>query len=429
MIKSYSDVSADFAGKMDREDPLKVFRDQFYIPDQNTIYLDGNSLGRLPRKTRDIITHHTDNQWGDKLIQSWNEDWYDLPERLGKKFAPIIGAHENEVIVCDSTSINLYKLAWAALNYQSGRTKIVSDDLNFPTDLYVIQGIVDQLGQDYSLEVVKSHDDRTMDINLLENAIDDNTAVVVLSHVAFKSAFLYNMEAVTKLAHKKGALVIWDLSHSAGAVPVELNNCGADLAIGCTYKYLNGGPGSPAFLYVNSNLQNKLKSPVWAWFGDADPFAFNLEYEASRSIKKFLIGTPPVLSMQAIEPGLDMILDAGINNIRGKSIQQSEYLIFLHQRLLEPLGFQLGSPLESKWRGSHISIQHPEGYRICKAMINPPDVSFNVIPDFREPDNIRIGITPLYTTYKEIFTTIKRIREIAANKIYVSFSIKREAVT
>ncbi len=253
----------EFAIKMDQDDPLKDYRNQFFIPETNTIYLDGNSLGRLPLKTREKIEHQVDHQWGTRLIRSWNEGWYECSSEVSKKLARIIGANEDEVISCDSTSINLYKLVFAAVKSRKGRTKIVSDDRNFPTDLYIIQGIIDQLGPEYELLIARSNDNQTFDLESLEKIIDHQTAIVILSHVAFKSAYMYDMEKVTQLVHQKGALMLWDLSHAAGAVTLTLNKYNVDLAVGCTYKYLNGGPGSPAYLYVKKELQDHLTPPTW----------------------------------------------------------------------------------------------------------------------------------------------------------------------
>ncbi len=418
-----------YALKMDEQDPLQKFRDQFYIPEADTIYLDGNSLGRLPLKSRERIQEVIDHQWGTRLIRSWNEGWYTRSKEVSKKLANIIGAGEEEVITADSTSLNLYKLAFAAMRLQTGRRKIVSDELNFPTDLYVLQGIIEQLGSDYELVLARSQDGLTVDMRSLEEVIDKDTALVVLSHVAFKSAFMYNMPEVTQLVHNAGTLILWDLSHAAGAVPVDLNASKADLAVGCTYKYLNGGPGSPAYLFVKQELQEKLVPPVWGWFGDMDPFSFKINYEPSEGINKFLVGTPPVLSLEAVSPGLDIVLDAGIINIRNKSLLQSEYLLFLYEKHLMGLGFTMGSPKDPSQRGSHVSLQHHEGYRICKALIDPRGNSLKVIPDFRTPDNIRIGITPLYTSFMDIFLAAERLMQIVNEKEYMSYSKEKDAVT
>ncbi len=424
-----TDSSEGFALKMDDSDPLKDFRNRFSISDVNVIYLDGNSLGRLPLKTKALIGEVTGYQWGNQLIESWNKHWYEKPVELGNKIAPLIGAGEGEVVVSDSTSVNLYKLAHAALKYNRGKTKVVSDVFNFPTDLYILQGLVKEFGTKYHLTLAQSKDGISVDLEDLKAKIDENTALVVLSLVAFKSSFLYDAKEVTDWAHKKGALVLWDLSHAAGAVPVELSKTNADLAVGCTYKYLNGGPGAPAFLYVNKRVHEKLASPVQGWFGDRRPFQFDLNYQPAEGIRRFLTGTPPVISLMAIEPGLDILLEAGIENLRKKSIMQSEYFLFLANELLEKEGFRSGSPADSSRRGSHISLKHPEGYRICQALIHPKNSDLKVIPDFREPNNIRFGITPLYTSFSEIRNTVFRLKEIVTAGEFEQFSVARKSVT
>jgi len=417
------------AGQKDKQDPLRHFRNRFFIADENTIYLDGNSLGRLPKKTRNILENVVDDQWGSALIESWNRHWYNKPVQLGDKIAQIVGASPGEVIVSDSTSINLYKLAHAALRLQKGKTEIVSDELNFPTDLYILQGLIHEFGTDYRLNLARSHDCITINRNEIKSRITKNTALVVLSLVAFKSAFKYDVIEITERAHKMGALVLWDLSHAAGAVQIELNKTKADLAVGCTYKYLNGGPGSPAFLYVRKDLQEKLYSPVQGWFGDASPFEFDLQYRPADGIRKFLTGTPPVLNLMAIEPGLDMILEADMESIQQKSIELSEYFISLVYKKLILLGFSLGSPQDPQNRGSHVSLKHPEAYRICKALIIPENSTLKIIPDFREPDNIRFGFTPLYSTFTEVWKTVQRLQEIVTNKEFESFTKEKSDVT
>ena len=416
------------ARSLDEEDPLRRFRDQF-VQDTGLIYLDGNSLGRLPKRTVELTENLVKEEWGGRLIRSWNERWMDLPRRIASKIAALVGAQDDEILVGDSTTVNLYKLAFATLAYQSGRKIIISDELNFPADLYVLQGLIKHQFPDHSLRLAESTDGIMVDEDKLRGLLGTDTALVVLSHVAFKSSFMYDMEQVNRFAHDKGSLVIWDLSHASGAVQVKLNLANADMAVGCTYKYLNGGPGSPAFLYVRRDLQQKLENPVTSWFGHSRPFDFDLEYDPASSVQKFAAGTPGILSMAAIEPGLDLILEAGIERIRGKSVQQSEFLMELIKELPERNGFRIASPSDSGQRGSHVSIQHGEAYRICRAMIEPADDSMAVIPDFRPPDNIRLGISPLYTSFVNIHYTISRMARIVESREYERFSSKRSGVT
>lgn len=424
-----SDKNYNLAIQLDREDPLQHFRDQFYIKSEQTIYLDGNSLGRLPIKTKQLLTDVVKNQWGTDLIESWNRHWYKKPLQLGDKIAQLIGAKPGEVIVSDSTSINLYKLAHAALKYKKGKTKIVSDDLNFPSDLYILQGLVKEFGPDYQLDLAQTKNGITIETNELKSKITKETALVLLSLVAFKSAFMYNLTEITSYAHEMGALVLWDLSHAAGAVEIELNKSNADLAVGCTYKYLNGGPGSPAFLFIRNDLQDKLSSPVQGWFGDVQPFNFKLNYKPAQGIDKFLTGTPPVLNLMAIEPGIDIINQAGIENIHKKAIRLSEFFISLVKSQLNQCEFEIASPNNLHQRGAHISLKHQEAYRICQALIHPKTSSFRIIPDFREPDNLRFGFAPLYTSFKEIWITSQRLKEIVITKEYEKFSEQRARVT
>jgi kynureninase len=427
-MKLTFDLADDFANQLDENDVLSDFRKQFYFSGDNTIYLDGNSLGRLPLKTKTLLAEAVEKQWGTNLIESWNKNWYTKSEELGNKIAKIIGASSGEVIVSDSTSVNLYKLAKAALKLQTGKTRIVSDVFNFPTDLYILQGIIQECGNNYELILARHKDEISIDLDDLKSKITEKTALVVLSLVAFKSAFLYNAEEITNWAHQKGALVLWDLSHAAGAVPIELNKTNADLAVGCTYKYLNGGPGSPAFLYVRKDLYEKLTSPIQGWFGEENPFEFGLNYRPASGIRKFLTGTPPVLNLLAVETGLDLLIEAGIKNLYEKSKRQSEYFIFLTMKILSKHGFEIGSPLDPLQRGSHISLKHPEAYRICQSLIHPKNGTVKIIPDFREPDNIRFGFTPLYTTFEEIRQTTGRLKIIMETREYESFRSERNSV-
>jgi kynureninase len=279
------------------------------------------------------------------------------------------------------------------------------------------------------LVLVPSEDGLTIDLDTLAGWLDQDTVLVSLSHVAFKSAYLYDMQSVNAMAHQAGALVLWDLCHSVGAVPVDLNGCDADLAVGCTYKYLNGGPGAPAFLYVRRDLQPELIPPIWGWFASQSPFAFDLQFQPATDITRYRVGSVPILSMKVVDPAVDLLLEAGIDRLRLKSILQTEYLIFLADQWLLPLGFTLGSPRQPDLRGSHVSLRHPEGYRICRAMIEAPAPQVRIIPDFREPDNIRLGIAPIYTSYTDIHRALKRMRAIVEDREYIGYSAERLAVT
>lgn len=425
----FANTQIELAQTLDSQDQLAPFRDEFVIADPDLIYLDGNSLGRLPKRTDPLMQAAIGEAWGQRLIRGWNEGWIQAPFELGAKIAQLIGAEADEVIVTDSTSVNLFKLVVAALKARPGRTKIVSDVFNFPSDLYIIQGVIDLLEQQHRLELIPSGDRLTIAPEAITAAIDAETALVSLTHVAFKSAFMYDMAAVTEQAHRAGALMLWDLSHSVGAVPVDLNGAGVDLAVGCTYKYLNGGPGAPAFLYVRRDLQTALRQPIWGWLGAANPFTFDLDYTPAPNIGRFWVGTPPVLSLKAIAPAVELLLAAGIDRLRAKSMAQTEYLIFLADRWLTPLGFSVGSPRQADRRGSHVSLRHPEAYRINRALIEAEPPALRVIPDFREPDNLRCGVAPLYNSFTDIHRAMERLKTIVTERLYEAYSAERAAVT
>ena len=412
----------EFAHEMDAEDPLARFRERFVIVDPDLIYVDGNSLGRLPRASIELAVDLVQRQWGERLIRGWNEGWWNASERIGAKIAQLIGAQPDEVILADSTSVNLFKLAVAALRARPGRTAIITDDLNFPSDLYILQGIVDLLGRQHRIDVVPSPDGIHGPEEAIKARLGNDTALLTLSHVVFKSGYLYDMAVLTQAAHAAGALTLWDLSHAAGAVPVDLNAAGADLAIGCTYKYLNGGPGSPAFLYVRRDLQEQLSNPISGWWSQGRPFEFGLDYKPVPGMRRFLTGTQPMLSTALIEPAVDMLLEAGIDALRAKSLQQTEYLVELWEALLAPLGFSLNSPSDPARRGSHISLGHADGLRIDLALID----EMNVLPDFRAPDNIRLGIAPLYTSFADIHETVRRLAGVVQQRLHEKYDAAPE---
>lgn len=419
----------EIAATMDAADPLRTYASFFPKGDSRLIYFDGNSLGMLPgpasRNLQDVI----ERQWGQRLIRSYNEGWWMKPSDLGSRIAPLIGASGDEVIVCDSVSVNMFKMLVAALRNSGDKKKVVSDELNFGTDLYVIQGVIDLLDRGHRLELMKSHDGITVSNDELEANIDDDTALVSLSYVSFRSAFMYDMERVTKLAHSKGAFMLWDLCHAVGSVPVDLNAANADFAVGCTYKYLNGGPGSTSFLYVRRDLQEKLFSPVWGWWADADPFSFNTGFRPAGGMRKYLAGSVPILSSSAMESSLDIFEMAGMQNIRRKSVEMSSFFLSLAGEYLEPLGFRPGSPAEPERRGSHISLKHPEAFRICKALIDDDEGEWTIIPDYRSPDNIRIGFAPLYNSFTEIAILTAELLRIVDQRVYERYGDEKGEVT
>ena len=414
-----------YAAALDARDPLAPFRDRFIVPDPALIYLDGNSLGRLPTTTAafaaDLITH----QWGAQLIRSWNAAWFTAPERIGAKIAHLLGADPDEVIVADSTSINLFKLAVAALRARPGRTRILTDDLNFPSDLYVVQGAIDLLGGMHHLEILPSPDGIHGPADRLAAACDAQTALLMLSHTAFKSGYVYDLAALTAAAHAAGMLVLWDLSHSVGAVPLDLHAAVVDLAIGCTYKYLNGGRGTPAFLYVRRELQATVGNPIPGWMGQHDVFGFAPTYQPAAGIRRFLTGTPPVLSLALVEPGVDLLLEAGMAQVHAKAVRQTAYVLELWAAVLAPLGFRLQSPRVANCRGSHVALAHREGLGIDLALIN----ELQVVPDFRPPETIRLGIAPLYTSYQELHTAVMRLRQVVEERRYAKYGGATPVVT
>ncbi len=420
-------LSKHYAEELDRTDPLTAQRSRFVIPDPELIYLDGNSLGRLTQASSKRVQLVVEQEWGRDLIRGWNKDWWEAPVRVGEKIARLVGAAPGQVVACDSVSINLFKLAAAALRLRPERKGILTDTLNFPSDLYILQGLAGMLSlpEDLIVRIGSKDGDITPDLELLENKIKKDMALVTLSHVTFKSGFMYDMQHITELAHRNGALVLWDLSHSVGAVQIALDECNVDFAIGCTYKYLNGGPGAPAFLYVRKELQEQTGSPISGWWGQEKPFAFGLEYQPASGVSRFLSGSQPILSMLAMEAALEPLLEVGMEAVRVKSLRLSEYMIALTDTVLNPLGFLLGSPRDPEKRGSHISLRHTEGYRINRALIE----EMNLLPDFREPDNLRLGLTPLYTSFQDVWEGVERIRQVVAEGRYLNYPLERQKIT
>jgi kynureninase len=401
-----TDLTRAYAETLDAADPLAAFRDRFVL-DPTVTYLDGNSLGRLPASTAERLRRAVEEEWGAGLIRSW-ADWMSLSAEVGDLIGTgILGARPGEVIVSDSTTVNLYKLAAAALDARPGRRVVVIDDDNFPTDLYVFQGLAAQRGLE--LRIVHTDLDAGLDPGALRAAVDTDVALVSLSHVAYRSGALVDMAAITRIAHDAGALTLWDLSHAAGSVPVPLSAAGADLAVGCTYKYLNGGPGAPAFLYVRSELQAALRQPIWGWFGQADQFTMGARYDPVPGIERFTVGTPSVLATYAVAEGARIVAEAGIGRLRAKGMALTSYLIELADAVLAPLGFSVASPRDAERRGAHVSLHHPAAWQICQALLHR-----NVVPDFRTPDRLRLGPAPLYTRFTEVWEGVDRMRAIVA---------------
>lgn len=390
---------------LDRKDPLRDKRKEFALP-KGKIYLDGNSLGCLPKATVSRVNDVVTWEWGEDLITSWNKaDWINLPARVGAQIARLVGAEADEVVAADSTSVNLFKVLSSALKMQSGRTKIISEKGNFPTDLYMMQGLIEQLGGQHELVMVD--DDKVMD------HLDDDVAVLSLTHVNYKSGQFYDMAAITKAAQDKGILVIWDLSHSAGALPVDLNGANADFAVGCGYKYLNGGPGAPAFLFVARRHHDKAQPPLSGWMGHAAPFEFDADYRPALGVKRHLCGTPPVIGMSALEESLKVFDDVDMAKIRKKSVALTNLFIELVEDKCADQGFELASPRDADARGSQVSFSHKDGFAIMQALID-----HGVVGDFRAPNIVRFGFTPLYVGYEDVWNAVLILEKIMKNDIW-----------
>jgi kynureninase len=410
------------AEELDAADPLAGFRGRFVRADPSLIYLDGNSLGMLPEVTARRIAEVAGQEWGAGLVGSW-EHWLDRPQRVGDLLGRhLLGCAPGQVLVADSTTVNLYKLAWAALDDRPARHVIVTDDDNFPTDRYVLQGVAGQRGGE--LRLIHTDMDEGVSERALRAAIGRDTALVSLSHVAYRSGALADMAALTAVVHEAGALVLWDLCHSVGSVPVELDSCGADLAVGCTYKYLNAGPGAPAFLYVRRDLQPRLRQPVQGWFGQRDQFAMGPGYDPVAGIGRFLTGTPNIIGTAAVEEGVRLLGEAGIGALRAKGVLLTDYLIALADAWLTPLGCVLASPRDSARRGSHVCLRHPEAWRISRALVRA-----GVVGDYRTPDRLRLGPTPVNTRFTDVWDALDTTREIIETKAYEQFEREPARVT
>jgi kynureninase len=412
-----------YADALDGADELAGFRDRFVWPDRDAIYLDGNSLGPLPFRTQARIAEVVDQDWGVGLVRSWNS-WIGLPREAGEMIAEhLVGAGPGQVLVCDSVTVNLYKLALAALAAQpAGRTVIVTDDDNFPTDRYVLAGVAAQRGVE--LRMIHTDMDDGLSAQALDDVLDDRVALVSLSHVAYRSGALADMRALTERIHAAGALALWDLCHSVGAVPVELDAAGADMAVGCTYKYLNAGPGAPAFVYVREDLQDRLRQPIWGWFGQREQFAMGPGYDPAPGIDQFMTGTPNIIGTVAVEEGARLLGEAGMPALRAKSTALTDYLIELADEWLTSLGFTVASPRDATRRGGHVSLGHDDAWQISQALIRE-----KVVVDYRTPDRVRLGPVPITTRFTDVFDALERLRKIAADKSYADIPARPSGVT
>jgi kynureninase len=408
-------LTRDDLAALDAADPLAPFRDRFELP-EGVIYLDGNSLGPLPKTAPARIAEVVTREWGQSLIRAWTEhDWIGLPLRVGAKVGQLIGAAPNSTVVADSTSVNLFKLLAAALQLRPDRKMILTETGNFPTDLYMAQGLTTLLDRGHTLRAV---DDPS-------SALTADVAVLMLTHVNYRSGAMHDMAAVTRAAHDAGALVLWDLSHSVGAVPLQVAADDVDLAAGCGYKFLNGGPGAPAFLYAAPRLQPGLRLPLTGWLGHAEPFAFDPVYRPAEGISRAVVGTPPVLSLAALEVGVDLMLQAPMPALRAKSLQLADAFLALVAQECGQYGFVPLAPPDAAKRGSQISFRHPAGYAIMQALIER-----GMIGDFRPPDVLRFGLAPMYVRYIDVWDAVAALHQVMRSEAWRAPALQmRRSVT
>jgi kynureninase len=393
------------ATQLDATDPLAAFRDRFVPTEPGVIYLDGNSLGR-PTKASIERVNAVAATWSSRLIRGWEDGWLELPLVVGDVLATgVLGARPGEVAVTDSTTVNLYRLAVAALDARPGRRIVVVERSEFPTDRYIVEGLARE--RDLEIRWLDGDPIEGLSTDDITDAFDGDTALLILSVVNYRSAAIVDIKAVTDAARSAGALVLWDLSHAGGSIPVDLGANGADLAVGCTYKYLNGGPGAPAYLYVRRELQDELRPPIQGWFAQAEQFEMGPRFERRAGIGGWLVGTPGIIALSAVQAGIALTAEAGIDAIRAKGVALTEYAIDLLDAWLVPLGCSLGSPRVSSRRGAHVSIRHPDARRLTRSLIDR-----NVLPDFRAPDSIRIGLSPLTTSFEDVHRGLSTLRDL-----------------
>jgi kynureninase len=422
------DLTRAAAEALDAADPLAPFRARFAGAGDDAsdptrpLYLDGNSLGRMPLETPAVLARVVEEEWARGLVRSWSS-WVGAATRVGDLLAEgVLGARPGEVLVADSTTVDLYKLLVAAADARPGRDVLVCSADDFPTDRYVVAGVAQARGM--AVRELPADVDEGLDPAVLAAALDERVGVVVLSAVAYRSGALVDVAAVTRRAREAGALVVWDLSHAAGAVPVDLAADGVDLAVGCTYKYLNGGPGAPAFLYVRRELQERLRQPIWGWFGQRDQFAMGPAYDPVPGVERFAAGTPPVLALAAVEVGARLVAEAGIDRLAAKGRALGELVVALADAWLAPHGVALASPRDPARRGAHVTLTHPSAWQLTQALVDR-----GVVPDFRTPDRVRLGPAPLYTRFVDVWDALDRLREVLASGAHEGYPTERARVT
>ncbi len=405
-MKAATETSRKDLERLDRDDSLASFRAEFNLP-SGVFYFDGNSLGAMPVTAGQLARRVVEKEWAQGLIRSWNEaGWFDLPLRIGGKIAGLIGAQPHEVVVTDSTGIDLYKVLATALQHRPERRVVVMEGSNFPTDNYVAQGLIGQLGDGYEI--------RFAEADALNGAIDETVAAICLTHVHYQSGRVHDMAKLTSAAHEVGALAIWDLCHSAGAMPVDVNGCQADFAVGCTYKYLNGGPGSPGFIFMAARHLGEAQQPLTGWWSHAEPFAFERDYRPAPDIRQMLSGTQPVLSLAVAEAGIDLMCRADMEIVRQKSMRMTDLLIGLVESRCTGFGLELVSPRDPHARGSQVSFHHEQGYPVMQALI-----SRGVIGDYRAPGNLRFGVAPLYLRYTDVWDAVEILRDVLETGVWL----------
>lgn len=402
----------------DNEDPLASFRSEFWEDVEQVLYLDGNSLGKLPKKTAELMPALVQHAWGDRLIRGWNEGWVDLPHQIAVQLASLLGASAEEVAVGDTTTLQLYKLC-AGILRQTTRSVILTESVNFPTDLYILQGLVQQQFPDREIQYLSDADDPT---EVAYQAMHEGVGLMVLSMVQYKSGYWYDVARLSQRAKELGIALVWDLSHAVGAVPIQVKELGMEFAVGCTYKYLNGGPGAPAFAWVEATRLSSLENPIWGWFSHAHPFDFASQYAPAVGGQRLATGTPSILSLAPVQIGVALLQKAGMTALRKKSVHQIAVLEHLFVQELADFGFDQVTTPNPERRGSHLTFRHPEGHRISKALVAGWGGQV-VIPDFRPPHFLRLGIAPLYVSYQDIWDSVQCIRRVMEEKRYLTLPL------